>query len=78
MVIAKVKGGYVILHSGKPSQIGQRVDSTKKPLPLKKIQKMHAAIIISKIKRKAKISNKNYKSILKKKGWIKKKYWEKK
>lgn len=72
MVIAKVKGGYIILHDG------ERINSTKKPLPLKKVQKIHAAIVLSKLGRGMDVSKKNYKSILKKKGWIKKKYWERK
>ena len=78
MVIAKVKGGYAILHATKKGEIGERINATKKPVTLQKVQDIHAAMILSKLRAGKALGHPKYKAILKKKGWVKKKYWEKK
>lgn len=78
MVIAKVRGGYVILHATKKGEVGKRISATKKPVSLAKARKIHIAIVMSKKRRGAKQSAKGYEKILKRKGWVKKKYWVKK
>ena len=78
MVIAKVKGGYVILHVTLKSKIGQKIHATLTPKSLSQVHRIHTAIIMSKKRKGEKLSLPGYEKILINKGWIKKKYWERK